>query len=790
MWRGRLIALAGLLMLAALSALAAPAPAVSCAVMQPRLSALNAVRTSSVGPKKLIFYRVRFPDDTEDPVSLREADDTLAEVNAIYTRMSGGRFSLIWTISPVLSFEKGRDAYSGPGGFDQFLSDARAGGALAGFDYSQYDLDIVRHTGVPGFMGGNANLGIRGAQVQAAGAVLIVHELGHNLGLNHANAWVTGSVGVAAGSPPLPSNFPGQPDPRSIPVYPDSFLGHESIIGPGYSAEYGDAFDIMGSGTVEFNAIYRAQLGWLEEIATAGPGLTSLAIQTSVGPNPAGTRAARVTIPLNTPLSEREYWIELPPADTNRLTPAGVLVRWADSTALHGGSQLLSPNAANPNSPDAMFLAAGRTFSDFLNDVHVSVGKVTGEGDEKTADLVVFVGDSRSNHNPILELTAAASTANPGETISLAAQATDPDGDELLWHWDFGDGTTSTAPNSATKSWDSPGDFLVRLEVTDRKGGSARSSLPIRIGSAKTARISGRVLTSGGTPVAGARVHNGISDAGTREHREAFTYTDSDGSYTLTGLVPGRYPAGAFLFGYAIARRDPVTLADADISGVDFVATQIPRVSVAAPPAVAEDASLTNLFTFTRTGDLSEPLTVPYRLSGTATPGQDYVRPFFNNVTFPAGSRVAVLALNLLDDPRIEPNETIRLDITYPSQGARRDASGNLYTVYFPGWDLALIEGQTNWVQTDPSYLPGAGAFAVVTLQDNDALLAKLSVTVAGNAQLQITAVGATTGNLVLERSEYLAHWTPLLTNAVKNGELTLFKIPLNSRDGFFRTRQ
>ncbi len=73
--------------------------------------------------------------------------------------------------------------------------------------------------------------------------------------LGSAVAWVTDSPGLSLGSPPLPSNYRELPDPRTIPVYPDSALGHESVIGPGYSAEYGDSFDIMGSGTIEFSRI-------------------------------------------------------------------------------------------------------------------------------------------------------------------------------------------------------------------------------------------------------------------------------------------------------------------------------------------------------------------------------------------------------------------------------------------------------------------------------------------------------------------------------------------------------
>lgn len=62
------------------------------------------------------------------------------------------------------------------------------------------------------------------------------------------------------------------------------------------------------------------------------------------------------------------------------------------------------------------------------------------------------------------------STPAPAVNVSLTFQdtTTDPDGggDLASWAWDFGDGATSTARN-ATHTYTAPGDYQVRLNVTD-----------------------------------------------------------------------------------------------------------------------------------------------------------------------------------------------------------------------------------------------------------------------------------------------------------------------------------
>ena len=76
------------------------------------------------------------------------------------------------------------------------------------------------------------------------------------------------------------------------------------------------------------------------------------------------------------------------------------------------------------------------------------------------------------------------------------------------------------------------------------------------------------------------------------------------------------------------------------------------------------------LFTFTRTGDLTGPLTVNYNIPpGTAQPGIDFNGPFSGSVTFAAGSATATLSLDAFDDLAAEGPESFTVSVEPPPAG-------------------------------------------------------------------------------------------------------------------------
>ncbi|NCR29756.1 MAG: hypothetical protein GPJ11_02050 [Microcystis aeruginosa L211-101] len=102
----------------------------------------------------------------------------------------------------------------------------------------------------------------------------------------------------------------------------------------------------------------------------------------------------------------------------------------------------------------------------------------------------------------------------------------------------------------------------------------------------------------------------------------------------------------------------------------------LPSITLAvSPSSVTEDGTANLVYTFTRSGVLTNALTVNYTLGGTATLNTDYTRTGTNNtVTFAAGSSTATVTVDPTADTTVESNETVALTL----------ATGTGYTVGTP----------------------------------------------------------------------------------------------------------
>jgi acid phosphatase class B len=129
-------------------------------------------------------------------------------------------------------------------------------------------------------------------------------------------------------------------------------------------------------------------------------------------------------------------------------------------------------------------------------------------------------------------------------------------------------------------------------------------------------------------------------------------------------------------------------------------------VSVAvAPASVPEDGATNLVYTFTRNGVTSTPLTVNFTIGGTATFNTDYTQtgaatfaPPSGTVTFGAGNSTATVTVDPSTDATTEPDETVILTV----------AAGTGYNVGAPSSATGTITNDDNAVVVSVAVSPGA----------------------------------------------------------------------------------
>lgn len=87
------------------------------------------------------------------------------------------------------------------------------------------------------------------------------------------------------------------------------------------------------------------------------------------------------------------------------------------------------------------------------------------------------------NNPPTAQIAADVVQGPAPLTVQFsAADSTDPDGDPLSYAWNFGDGqSATTATNSTTHTYTTPGDYAAVLTVTDGRSGLADAGVVINV---------------------------------------------------------------------------------------------------------------------------------------------------------------------------------------------------------------------------------------------------------------------------------------------------------------------
>jgi hypothetical protein len=251
------------------------------------------------------------------PYSVAEVEDTVRQADAFFRRASLDQVRFESDVTPWLAAFR---VNPGCGGltresFDAVVSPARSAATLAGFDSSLYDHTVYAiaesRCAFHGETWGQEVMLTRQPTLE-----LMLHELGHTLGLGHARA----------------TNCIMAPTRSGCDV-----------------EETGDPFSPMGSGTLDFSAYEKFVLGWIPP----QPYVTKRARYALASP------AVKTTLPhaLIVQTEEGTWWIEYRPI-VRGLVVRLVSERFGGRSPFAMGSILI----ANPTRAGRPWIAQGESY--------------------------------------------------------------------------------------------------------------------------------------------------------------------------------------------------------------------------------------------------------------------------------------------------------------------------------------------------------------------------------------------------------------------------------------------
>lgn len=480
----------------------------------------------TTGGKSILILPVSFTDAPAPAGPGEGWSNLMTSVNAYYVSQSYSNFWFSnFAVAPAINmgvnstnFRPYVDWRTSP-----WLPAVHAKAKLAGYDPDAFDFEIIytyltNEISGGGVEGGGVGMhGGEGIWLNYSNAAWKIsastpHEIGHNLGAFHCTGFSSSSL----------------------------FYPSKSGI---WADEYGGYFDLMGSASsfgaiAHFCAYYKNYLGWMPDSMVVKP-LTSGTYRIHAFDQGALTDGDFYAMKIQRDQANT-FWFEFRQAYTNNV--------WCmNGLEVYGGGEYVLSSARAPKLLDMTPgshgpyyslstvsdgvapvadapLLLGRTFSDINKDIHVTPVRF-GVTSPESLDVVVRFGPFPGNQAPALSIAASTLAPATNQAVTFTATATDPDGDELAYFWEFDDpdapfrsgikpfGTGIADPDArlrttATNSWMSNGVYLVRCTATDMKGGRTIAAAKVTVGTGSGLTISGVVADEAGNPIAGAIVNN------------------------------------------------------------------------------------------------------------------------------------------------------------------------------------------------------------------------------------------------------------------------------------------
>jgi hypothetical protein len=370
---------------------------------------------AATGAQSLLFVPVTWPGNPPDSITTATATSVLDQVSQWYSTISLGALTFISTIkdwttiaAPASTCDSADGAFTASVAQNATAALASEGVTVGSYDHVIYYMPATSAASQCSFLG----LGDEpGNEVWISGfwasgylsANGIEHELGHNLGLGHADTLTCTDAAQSA-----------------VPFSPTC----ESV-------EYGNPFDVMGGGvTSMFDAPHLAALGYLStgQLATMtapaqGTSTQTYDLQPLADLTSGGTRAIKVTT-----TEGNSYWVEFrAPQGLDSALPSGasgLKINLVDSGGYSGtlcsadqladcaGDTFMINPTAGSSAPDQYSsLPAGTSWTDPTGSVTITAGPLSATG----------------------ELVSVTLSAESGAPSAPSVQTTTPNHVRLSW---------------------------------------------------------------------------------------------------------------------------------------------------------------------------------------------------------------------------------------------------------------------------------------------------------------------------------------------------------------------
>jgi fibronectin type 3 domain-containing protein len=458
------------------------------------------------GTLKVLYLLVKFSDGTSSPTSEDLSRSLLNSVASSFNKFSYGKLTMVYDVVRVsIPGSSNADDYT-------VLEQTAAAAYALGYNPDNYHVICRRNSD----RGNYAFLNTKDNFIKRDNDDTILHEMGHNLGLNHANSW--------------------RPKSYASNGYSDG----DNLI-------YGENWDAMANGPRgDFNAYEKMQFRWLWYTGTNSDYAEnpSDAIY-RIYPydnykanfnNTAGVNGVHYAITIfkdtkavNGQEADREYVLSYrnqPEWDDNSYNAffqEGLLLHWKpwtlngtdgyNSNASFGTCLVDANRATNDQIDSAIFI--GNTFVDSASgnrdgNLYITpLRKVNPDGIFRNGDEYIDVkiarGSQSTNLSPSASWTYSDTTISPGDTVNFAVTASDPDDTQLGYYWDFGLGTDSASrklmplnglPNQ-TFTYKNEGVYVATCIVTDGRGKTVKLTQTIHVDVTPPVAPAGLVTTHG-----------------------------------------------------------------------------------------------------------------------------------------------------------------------------------------------------------------------------------------------------------------------------------------------------